>query len=180
MKINPAALGPRFALDLRNGPFSDPVDARTSTSGSWVMDAVIDRTRIRSDPPLCGVPIVRQRRINRLAKITVFFMLIPRMADQPPRVNISGGGDIVGHPRRQVETNRAVLDTLWSRLFTRFGKPGTSCAISLRVILLEKDGGKLVERRLVKKRAGAGKTRKAGETTGGVTLMRRRPIIVSF
>ena len=118
-------------------------------------------------------------------------MLIPRMADQPPRVNISGGGDIVGHPRRQVEANRAgpqryvailraVLDTLWSRLFTRFGKPRTSCAISLRVILLEKDGGKLVERRLVKKRAGAGKTRKAGETTGGVTLMRRRPIIVSF
>ena len=151
----------------------------------------LNRTRVRSDPLLCGVPIVRQRRINRLAKITVFFMLIPRMADQPPRVNISGGGDIVGHPRRQVETNRAdpqryvailraVLDTLWSRLFTRFGKPRTSCAISLRVILSEKDGGKLVERRLVKKPAGAGKTRKAGETTGGVTLMRRRPIIVSF
>ena len=112
MKINPAALGPRFALDLRNGPFSDPVDARTSTSGSWVMDAVIDRTRVRSDPPLCGVPIVRQRRINRLAKITVFFMLIPRMADQPPRVNISCGGDIVGHPRRQVEANRAGPPTL--------------------------------------------------------------------
>ena len=118
-------------------------------------------------------------------------MLIPRMADQPPRVNISGGGDIVvtragrlkpteQAPQRYVAILRAVLDTLWSRLFTRFGKPGTSCAISLRVILLEKDGGKLVERRLVKKRAGAGKTRKAGETTGGVTLMRRRPIIVSF
>jgi|SRR6516162_618254 len=151
----------------------------------------LNRTRVRSDPPLCGVPIVRQRRINRLAKITVFFMLIPRMADQPPRVNISGGGDIVvtragrlkpteQAPQRYVAILRAVLDTLWSRLFTRFGKPRTSCAISLRVILSEKDGGKLVERRLVKKPAGAGKTRKAGETTGGVTLMRRRPIIVSF
>ena len=72
----------------------------------------MNRTRVRSDPPLCGVPIVRQRRINRLAKITVFFMLIPRMADQPPRVNISGGGDIVGHPRRQVEANRAGPPTL--------------------------------------------------------------------
>ena len=88
-------------------------------------------------------------------------MLMPRMADQPPRVNISGGGDIVvtraGRLKpteqalqRYVAILRAVLDTLWSRLFTRFGKPRTSCAISLRVVLSEKDGGKLVERRLVK------------------------------
>jgi hypothetical protein len=48
------------------------------------------------------------------------------------------------------------------------------------VVLSAEDGGKLVERRLVKSPLGLGKTRKAGKATGGVTLMRRRPTIVSF
>jgi len=56
MKINPAALGPRFALDLRNGPFSDPVDARTSTSGSWVMDAVIEPYSRKKRSPVVWSP----------------------------------------------------------------------------------------------------------------------------
>jgi hypothetical protein len=49
------------------------------------------------------------------------------------------------------------------------------------VVLSAEDGGTVVERRLVKTPLGLGKTRKAGEETmGGMTLMHRRPTIVSF